>query len=148
MEWLSQHYLWIKALHVISVISWMAALFYMPRLFVYHTQVKEGTEAYALFIKMERRLHIIIMTPAMLSSLFFGALLLSIPGIVQWSQGWIHVKLLLVVIMLAFHMMFIKYRKDFILNRNTKKQRYYRTINEVPVVIMICIVILAVVKPF
>jgi len=148
MEGLAQYYLWIKALHIISVISWMAALFYMPRLFVYHTQVREESEAYTLFKTMERRLEKIIMTPAMVASLFFGVLLLVMPGIVQWQMGWIHGKLFLVFLLLTYHVLLVKYRKAFACGRNTRKQRFYRSINEIPVVIKICIVILAVVKPF
>lgn len=137
---------WITALHVISVIAWMAALLYLPRLFVYHAQVEAGSEVSETFKVMERRLLKVIGTPAMIASLVFGLILLGQPGL--FDQGWIHAKLLLLVGMFAMHGFYAKWRKDFEADRNTRPHTFYRWMNEVPTVLMICIVILAVVKPF
>ncbi len=137
---------WITALHVISVIAWMAALLYLPRLFVYHAQVEAGSEVSETFKVMERRLLKVIGTPAMIASLVFGLILLGQPGL--FDQGWIHAKLLLLVGMFAMHGLYAKWRKDFEADRNTRPHTFYRWMNEVPTVLMICIVILAVVKPF
>ncbi|WP_375593705.1 protoporphyrinogen oxidase HemJ [Algihabitans albus] len=137
---------WITALHVISVIAWMAALLYLPRLFVYHAQVETGSEVSETFKVMERRLLRAIGTPAMIASLVFGLILLGQPGL--FDQGWIHAKLLLLVGMFAIHGLYAKWRKDFEADRNTRPHTFYRWMNEVPTVLMICIVILAVVKPF
>ncbi len=137
---------WITALHVISVIAWMAALLYLPRLFVYHAQVEAGSEVSETFKVMERRLLKAIGTPAMIASLVFGLILLGQPGL--FDQGWIHAKLLLLVGMFAMHGLYAKWRKDFEADRNTRPHTFYRWMNEVPTVLMICIVILAVVKPF
>ena len=137
---------WITALHVISVIAWMAALLYLPRLFVYHAQVEAGSEVSETFKVMERRLLKAIGTPAMIASLVFGLILLGQPGL--FDQGWIHAKLLLLVGMFAMHGLYAKWRKDFEVDRNTRPHTFYRWMNEVPTVLMICIVILAVVKPF
>lgn len=137
---------WITALHVVSVIAWMAALLYLPRLFVYHAQVEAGSEVSETFKVMERRLLKAIGTPAMIASLVFGLILLGQPGL--FDQGWIHAKLLLLVGMFAMHGLYAKWRKDFEADRNTRPHTFYRWMNEVPTVLMICIVILAVVKPF
>lgn len=137
---------WITGLHVISVIAWMAALLYLPRLFVYHAQVEAGSEVSETFKVMERRLLKAIGTPAMIASLVFGLILLGQPGL--FDQGWIHAKLLLLVGMFAMHGLYAKWRKDFEADRNTRPHTFYRWMNEVPTVLMICIVILAVVKPF
>ena len=148
MDFLAGAYPWIKALHIISVISWMAAMLYMPRLFVYHATAEIGSVQSETFKVMERRLARAIMLPAMLATLLFGGLLLSIPGIVDWHQGWIHAKLGLVLAMLVMQHCFSAWRRAFAEDRNRHSQRFYRMINEVPTVIMIAIVILVVVKPF
>ena len=137
---------WITALHVISVIAWMAALLYLPRLFVYHAQVETGSEVSETFKVMERRLLKAIGTPAMIASLVFGLILLGQPGI--FAQGWVPAKLVLLVGMFAMHGLYAKWRKDFEADRNTRPHTFYRWMNEVPTVLMICIVLLAVVKPF
>lgn len=139
-------YLWLKALHVISIIAWMAGLVYLPRLFVYHTMQKSGSDASETFKTMERKLLKMIMTPAMLSSWIFG--LIVAVQIDAFSDPWFHVKLLMVVGMTAFHMMLGKWRKDFEADRNEKTERFYRLVNEVPTVLMIIIVIMVIVKPF
>ena len=147
MEFSGDAYLWIKAGHIISVIAWMAGLLYLPRLFVYHCQVAAGSEASELFKVMERRLLRAIMHPAMLSSFFFGGLLLSDSG-TDWTAGWLHVKLLAVAGLLAIHMMMSTWRKDFEADTNTKAETYFRVANEVPTIFMIIIVITAVLKPW
>jgi len=138
--------LWIKALHVIAVISWMAGMFYLPRLFVYHVDATPGGELASSLVIMERRLLKIIMTPAMLASWVFGLWAASNAG--AFSEGWFHVKLLLVVIMTAFHMVLAKWRKEFEADTNTRTGKFYRLANEVPPVLMIFIVILVIVRPF
>ncbi|NVK18700.1 MAG: protoporphyrinogen oxidase HemJ [Methylocystaceae bacterium] len=139
-------YLWFKALHVISVLAWMAGLFYLPRLYVYHTQAEVGSELSETFKVMERRLLRAIMNPAMISSVIFGGLLLM--EIDAWKEGWLHVKLLCIVGMIGFHIMLGKYRKDFLVDNNQKSEKFYRMINEVPTLLMIVIVIMVIVKPF
>ncbi|TCS64862.1 putative membrane protein [Varunaivibrio sulfuroxidans] len=139
-------YLWIKALHVISVIAWMAGLFYLPRLYVYHTQVLAGSESSELFKIMERRLLRAIMNPALVLSYVFGGLLLA--QRVSFSDGWLHLKLLCVALLTVFHMALSKWRKDFLNDKNTKSEVFYRAVNEVPTILMIVIVVMVVVKPF
>lgn len=139
-------YLWLKALHVISIIAWMAGLVYLPRLFVYHTMQKAGSDASETFKTMERKLLKMIMTPSMISSWIFG--LIVAVQIDAFSDPWFHVKLLMVVGMTAFHMMLGKWRKDFEADQNEKTERFYRLVNEVPTVLMIIIVIMVIVKPF
>lgn len=138
-------YLWIKALHVVSVITWMAGLLYLPRLFVYHCKATPGSELSETLKVMERRLLRAIMNPAMLASLIFGGVLLSQQ---DFSDGWLHLKLVAIVGLMVSHMLMGKWRKDFEADRNTRGDRFYRIANEVPTVLMIVIVIMAVVKPF
>ncbi|WP_119167359.1 protoporphyrinogen oxidase HemJ [Algihabitans albus] len=137
---------WITALHVISVIAWMAALLYLPRLYVYHAQVAPGSETSETFKVMERRLLKAIGTPAMIAALIFGLILLGQPGILE--QGWVHAKLLLLLGMFLIHGLYAKWRKDFEADRNTRTHTFYRWMNEVPTILMIAIVLLAVAKPF
>jgi putative membrane protein len=141
-------YLWIKALHVISVISWMAGLLYLPRLFVYHTQQTGGSDASETFKIMERRLLRAIMNPAMVASFVFGGILMWDLGADVLSMGWFHAKLACLVALVGIHGMMAKWRREFAEDRNRHSERFYRVINEVPTVLMIAIVILAVVKPF
>lgn len=144
---MADYYLWFKALHVISFISWMAAMFYLPRLYVYHTQVAVGSESDILLQTMERKLLRFIMNPAMIATLIFGVCLLAAnTGVLQ--QGWMHAKFTLLFGMFGFHGFLAKTRKDFMAGRNTRSERFYCLINEIPTVLMIAIVILAVVKPF
>ena len=141
-------YLWVKALHVISVIAWMAALLYLPRLMVYHCEAQKGSELSETLKVMERRLLKAIMTPAMIASWVFGLwLVFGYVGFVG-SGGWLHAKLALVLAMSAFHGVAVGWVRDFAADRNTRPQRYYRIANEVPTVLMIVVVILVVVKPF
>ncbi|MBC7905860.1 MAG: protoporphyrinogen oxidase HemJ [Rhodospirillaceae bacterium] len=139
-------YLWIKALHVIAVISWMAGLLYLPRLFVYHCEVKPGSETSEKFKIMERRLLKAIMTPAMVVAWAAGLTLAVSGGLFQ--DGWFHVKLLLVILMTGAHHMMGKWKNDFAADRNTKSQKFFRVANEGPTLLMIVIVILVIVKPF
>lgn len=138
-------YPWIKALHLISVIAWMAGLLYLPRLFVYHCAAEKGSVQSETFKTMERRLIRAIMNPAMIATWLFGGLLLMVQ---DWSQGWLHTKLLLVVLMTATHHVFSLWRKAFERDANTRPARVFRIANEVPTVLMIAVVILVIVKPF
>ena len=148
MDWLTPLYPWTKALHLISVIAWMAGMLYLPRLFVYHCGAAPGTPASEMLKVMERRLLRAIINPAMIATFLFGAALLVTPGAVDWSQGWLHAKLLLVAVMAGVHGFLARWRKAFEADRNRRSARFYRFINEVPTVLLIAIVILAVVKPF
>ena len=139
-------YSWVKALHVISVIAWMAGLLYMPRLFVYHTQAQIVSVQSDTFKVMERRLMRAIMTPAMLSSWFFGLWMAF--SLNAWDQGWLHAKLTGVVLLTVSHFFMGKWRRDFERDQNQRKEVYYRIANEVPTLLMIAIVIFVIVKPF
>jgi putative membrane protein len=138
-------YLWIKALHVIAVISWMAALFYLPRLFVYHTGVGPGAQS-ELFKTMERRLTRYIMAPAMGVAWLAGLALIYFGDF--HGAGWLHAKLALVVVLTAAHFYFGFAQRAFARDENHRTARFYRILNEVPTVLMIGIVILVIVKPF
>ncbi len=146
-DFLFNYYLWIKALHIIAIIAWMAGLLYLPRLFVYHADKAVGSPESEMLKIMERKLLKLIMNPAMIAAWVFGALMLwANPAL--FSQGWIHVKLLAVVLMSAAHMVFGKWRKDFAFDNNTRDHKFYRFANEAPTVLMIIIVLMAVAKPF
>lgn len=147
MELSGDAYLWIKAGHIISVIAWMAGLLYLPRLFVYHCGAQVGSETSETFKVMERRLLKAIMNPAMLSSLFFGGLLLG-DSSTDWSAGWLHVKLLCIAALVGIHMMMASWRRDFEADTNTKPQKYFRYANEVPTILMVIIVLVVVLKPW
>ena len=139
-------YEWIKALHVIAVIAWMAGMLYLPRLFVYHCEAEVGSKQSETFKVMERRLLKAIINPAMIVTWFAG-LYLAWAGHF-FSAGWLHAKLLLVVLLSGVHGFFSRWVKDFAADRKSRSQKFYRVINEVPTVLMIGIVILVVVKPF
>ena len=142
-------YPWTKAFHVISIIAWMAALLYLPRLFVYHTAVPRGSRESERFKVMEGRLYKQILLPAMFATWFFGILLVLTPGIVNWrTDGWWHVKLLSVLLMSGFAGALGGWRRRFLEDRNTKPARFYRIANEVPTVLLVIIVIMVIVKPF
>jgi putative membrane protein len=140
--------LWEKALHVISVIAWMAGLFYLPRLFVYHCTVAAGSAQSELFKLMERRLLRQIMNPAMIASFGFGVLLVLTPGAVDCHAGWWWVKLTGAILMAGFHGACASWRRAFAEDRNRRPQRFYRMANEIPTVLMLVIVIMAIVQPF
>ncbi|MHA1555071.1 MAG: protoporphyrinogen oxidase HemJ [Alphaproteobacteria bacterium] len=148
MAWLADAYLWIKALHIISVIAWMAGLLYLPRLFVYHASAPVGSEQSEIFKVMERRLLRAIMNPAMFGVWIFGGLLLLASPYVDWSAGWLHAKLTLVLVLTVLHHVFALWRKDFERDQNTRSTRYFRIANEIPTLAMIGVVILVVTKPF
>lgn len=139
-------YLWIKALHIVSIVCWFAGLFYLPRLFVYHAS-SEDTASHERFCIMERKLYRGIMLPSMIATLVFGIWLIVLsPG---WmSQGWLHAKLLLVVLLIGYHHMCGAQLKRFARGENTRSHKFYRWFNEIPVMILIAVVILVVVKPF
>jgi putative membrane protein len=141
-------YLWIKAVHVIGVIAWMAGLLYLPRLFVYHAVEKPGSAQSETFKVMERRLLRGIMNPAFAVSLVTGGLLIANLGGDAWASGWLHAKLVCVLGLFAMHGLMDRWRRDFAGDRNARSQMFYRVANEVPTVLMIGIVIFAVVKPF
>ena len=148
-DFLSAVYPWTKALHVISVIAWMAGLLYLPRLFVYHAERAAGPgEANNTFKVMERKLLKFIMNPASIATWVFGAMLVLTPGIVDWSEPWVHAKAALVVAMTVFHHALVRWRKAFAEDRNRHSGRFYRLANEVPAVIMIGIVVMVIVRPF
>ena len=138
--------LWLKALHIIAVISWMAGLLYLPRLFIYHVDAPVGSPQSETFKVMERRLFRYIMRPAMIVTWLTGPVLLWQMG--MYRDGWAWAKLLLVAGLTAAHEMMGVWRNDFERDQNIRPQLFYRYINEVPTVLMILIVILVVVKPF
>jgi putative membrane protein len=139
-------YLWLKAFHVIAIIAWMAGMLYLPRLFVYHCEAEPGSKQSETFKVMERRLLNAIITPAMVASWALGLWLAWTGG--SYSAGWLHAKVLLVIALSAMHGFFVRCVRDFAADRNRRSQQFYRIINEVPTILMIGIVILAVVKPF
>ena len=141
------HIEWAKALHVISVIAWMAGMLYLPRLYVYHADAEVGSVQSETFKIMERRLYRGIITPAMIGSYLFG-LIMIFAGLVDWSQKWPWVKAAAVLALTAFHGLLGRYRRGFAEDRNDKPSRYYRSINEIPTVLMIIIVIMVIVQPF
>jgi putative membrane protein len=141
-------YPWIKAFHVIALIAWMAGMFYLPRLYVYHCDTLPGSAESERFKVMERRLLKQIINPAMLLTLLFGVILVFMLGSALWSQGWWYVKLVSVLLLFGFHGAVSKWRKDFLNDRNIRAQRFYRMANEVPTVLMVVIVIMVIVKPF
>jgi putative membrane protein len=148
MSWLAPYYPLIKAFHIISMVAWMAGLLYLPRLFVYHTDAPAGSPMAETFKAMERRLLRGIMNPAMIAVYVFGIALASTPGIVDWRQGWIYAKLALVAALTVFHHLLGVWHKDFAADRNRRPARFYRMVNELPMLALIAIVILVVVKPF
>ena len=138
-------YLWIKSLHVISIIAWMAGLLYLPRLFVYHCAAPAGSEQSETFKIMERRLLRAIMTPAMILAWITGLTLVVQAGF--FSSGWLHLKLTLVLILSASHGYMSRCVKTFAADANDKSHKFYRVLNEVPTLLMIIIVVAVIVKP-
>ncbi|MDJ0684171.1 MAG: protoporphyrinogen oxidase HemJ [Alphaproteobacteria bacterium] len=139
-------YEWIKALHVIAIIAWMAGLLYLPRLYVYHCGAEPGSSLDETLKVMERRLLRAIMNPSMLVSWVLG--LWAAYELNAWADGWFHIKLTLVVGLTISHMVMASHRKRFLAGENLKSDRYFRVLNEIPTVLMIAIVILVIVKPF
>ncbi len=143
---LGDAYPWIRALHIISVIAWMAGLLYLPRLFVYHAEAAPGSDKSETFKVMERRLLRGIMNPAMIASLIFGLLLFVHGGL--WAEGWMHAKFALLALLFWSHMAMARWRRLFAADRNTRSRDFYRLANEAPTLLMVGIVLLAVVRPF
>lgn len=149
MEWIIGAYAWIKAFHIMSVIAWMAGLFYLPRLFVHHVeQAEAGSDMERVFQMMEYKLLKLIMNPAMIASWVFGILLVLLVVQSGSAGGWLHVKLLFVVALTVFHMWLGGKRRALAEGRNTLTGRQYRLMNEVPTLVMIVVIIMVVVKPF
>ena len=140
-------YLLIKSLHLIAVVSWMAGLLYLPRIFVYHVENLKEQNTASTFKTMERKLYLYIMTPAMILTWFFGLILIFILGFEAISILWIKLKLLLVVLLTAYHFYLATLLNDFKLDQNSKSSKFFRTINEVPAILLILIVFIVVFKP-
>lgn len=140
--------LWIKAFHVIAMVAWMAALFYLPRLYVYHCEARPGTVESERFKVMERRLLKQIANPAMIATWTSGILLVLTPSVIDWFWGWWQVKLAAVVAMSGLHGAASGWRKGFLHDRNRRPARFYRIANEVPTVLLVLIVIMVIVRPF
>lgn len=142
-------YPWVKSLHIVAVIAWMAGIFYLPRLFVYHVeQVETGSETDLMFQTMERRLLRAIMNPSMIVTWLAGLTLVATPGIVDWSAFWPWAKAVSILGMTWFHMWCASRRKAFMDGSNSMTGRRYRIMNEVPTVLLIVIVISIIVRPF
>lgn len=140
-------YLWIKAIHVIAIIAWMAGMLYLPRLYVYHAAADIDPATAETFKVMERRLLRAITTPAMIVSLVTGAwLILMVPE--HLNEGWLHAKIALVAVMVAVHGMLARHRRLFANDQNRRSTLYFRVLNEVPTVLLIGIIILVIVRPF
>jgi putative membrane protein len=148
MDTLINLYPWIKALHIISVIAWMAGLLYLPRLFVYHAAAEPGSVQSETFKVMERRLLRAIMNPAMVAAYIFGILLLISSPLVDWSAGWLWIKLSMVAVLTVLHHVYGLWRKAFERDENKRTARFYKIMNEVPTVAMIVLVLMVVAKPF
>jgi len=140
-------YLAFKALHLIAVISWMAGLLYLPRIFVYHAETKENLGQSETFKLMEKRLYFYIMNPAMILSWIFGILLIHSQGIISLGLLWMKIKLGLVTILTAYHFYLLAVLKDFQVDNNTKSSKFFRVINEVPTILLIIIIFVVVFKP-
>lgn len=146
-NFLLTHYEWLRALHIISVIAWMAGMLYLPRLFVYHAEAAKGSDKSETFKVMERKLLRLIINPSMGAAFIFGGLMLwANPAL--FSEVWMHVKLACIFIMAALHGYFARIRKIFARDENQKSSKFYRYINEIPALLMVIIVIMAVVQPF
>lgn len=144
--YLAEWYPWLKALHIIAVIAWMAGMLYLPRLFVYHTETTPGSAESERFKVMERRLLKAIINPAMFATWILGLMLAE--ALQVWGETWFLVKFALLLAMSAMHGFLARWRKDFAADRNTRPARFYRLMNEVPTILLIGIVILVTVKPF
>ena len=141
------YYLLFKSLHLIAVISWMAGLLYLPRIFVYHVENSEKKETTEIFEMMEKRLYFYIMRPAMILSWLFGIILIYLSGIDIFSQLWVHIKLGLVILLTIYHEYLGICLKSLKLKTNTKTSRFFRIINEVPTIILIFIIFIVIFKP-
>ena len=140
-------YLTFKALHLIAVISWMAGLLYLPRIFVYHAETKENKGQSETFKLMEKRLYFYIMNPAMILSWVFGIILIHYQGIISLGFLWMKIKLGLVIILTAYHFYLLAVLKNFQIDSNTKSSKFFRIINEVPTILLIIIIFVVIFKP-
>jgi putative membrane protein len=148
-DWLAYAYPWTKSLHVISVIAWMAGLFYLPRLFVHHTeQTTAGTGTDRLFRMMERKLFKLIMNPSLIATWLFGLALVFTPGVVDWGAVWPYAKGAGVVAMTWFHMWCGQRLGEFEAESNSRTGRHYRMMNEVPTLLLVVIVVAVIARPF
>lgn len=148
-DFLADAYRWILALHIMSVIAWMAGMFYLPRLFVYHAErAPVGSAQSEIFKVMELKLLRVIINPAMIATWFFGLCLVFTPGVVDWGLVWPWVKAAMVIMMSGFHGWLSTRRKEFARDENTRSGKTYRMANELPTVLMAVIVIMVVIKPF
>lgn len=146
LSWL---YPWTLAFHVMSVMAWMAGLFYLPRLFVYHVEkAADRPDLARIYEEMELKLFRFIMNPAMIASWIFGLMMVFTPGLIDWSELWPWVKAAMVVAMTWFHHVLGRWRKGFIVGENTRSGRFYRLANEAPTLLMVVIVIMVIVRPF
>ncbi len=145
---LNQYYDWLRAIHIIAVISWMAGMLYLPRLFVYHTKTTIGSEMSQTFKTMERRLLKIIINPAMIIAWIFGMLMLYSRWDLFVLLPWMHAKLLFVILMTILHHIYVKHVKLFAIDQNKKSTKYFKILNEIPALFTIIIVIMAVAEPF
>ncbi len=146
IDFFSNFYLSIKVIHVISIICWMAGIFYLPRLFVYHADVSPQSESAKIFQVMEKRLFYAIMLPASILSLASGAILATITYV--WSSGWMHLKLFSVLVLVCYQMLLNHWRLLLAKGRCQKSSRFFRLINEIPTVLLVIIIISVIVKPF
>lgn len=148
MDWLVPYYTWVKALHVMAVIAWMAGLFYLPRLFVYHAErATSGSELDLTFQVMEEKLLRVIMNPSMITAWVCGLLMIAMGGL-DFSAVWGWAKVFAVIAMTVAHMWMAARRKEFAAGRNTRSGRSYRIANEVPTILMLVAVVAVIVKPF
>ncbi|MFT8354854.1 MAG: protoporphyrinogen oxidase HemJ [Gluconobacter japonicus] len=146
-DFLATHLNWFLSLHIMAFTAWMAGTFYLPRLFVYHTQTAPGTSESERFKIMERKLLRQIMTPAMIVTVVVGGLMASVPGLVDWHSVWWWTKLVCVVALMGFHGACSRWRKLFLQDQNNHSEKYYRIANEIPTILMVIIVIMIVVRP-
>ncbi len=140
-------YLTFKALHLIAVISWMAGLLYLPRIFVYHSETKDNKGQSETFKLMEKRLYFYIMNPAMILSWIFGILLIHAQGFISLSLLWMKIKIGLVIILTGYHFYLLAILKDFQIDNNTKSSKFFRIINEIPTLLLITIIFVVIFKP-
>jgi putative membrane protein len=148
MNWLIDYSLWIRAAHIIAVISWLVGLLYLPQIFAYHSKADPTSAMSETFKTMERRLLRIIMLPSIILVFISGSLLLATPNLIDWTSGWLHLKLMLVLALASFHGLMARWYRNFLSNQNTRSILFYRVVGEVPALLMILIVILVIVKPF
>ena len=141
------YYLLFKALHLIAIISWMAGLLYLPRIFVYHAATKDNQEQKETFKMMERRLFFYIMNPAMILSWIFGLLLLHSIGLESFSSLWLQIKSILVILLTIYHFFLLSCLRKFNINENSRSSKFYRIINELPTILLIIIVFIVIFKP-